>query len=190
MPIRMLSRVLALVMAFAWFASASASVAVEPPEVGEKAKDFKLKTPAGEEVSLADSLDSGPTVILLLRGYPGYQCPICSRQIGEFIAKSEEFKSAGASVIMIYPGPRDGLGERAGEFVADQELPKNFSLVLDPDYSFTRSYGLRWDAPRETAYPSTFVVAKDGKVAFAKVSKTHGDRTTPAEVLEVLKKAR
>jgi hypothetical protein len=57
---------------------------------------------------------------------------------------------------------------------------------MDPDYKFTNAYRLRWDAPRETAYPSTFVIDRERKVRFAKVSKTHGGRATASEVLKAL----
>jgi len=58
-----------------------------------------------------------------------------------------------------------------------------FVFPLDPDYAFTNRYGLRWEAKNETAYPSTFSIGRDGWVTFSKVSKTHGGRTTAAEVL-------
>ena len=70
----------------------------------------------------------------------------------------------------------------------DKQLPENFDLVLDPDYEFTNLYGLRWDAPKETAYPSTFLLDQQGKVFFAKVSKSHGGRTNAAELIEALAK--
>jgi alkyl hydroperoxide reductase subunit AhpC len=57
---------------------------------------------------------------------------------------------------------------------------------LDPDYTFTLRYGLRWDAPRETAYPSTFVIDRGGVVRFALVSRTHDGRAPAADVLAVL----
>ncbi len=62
----------------------------------------------------------------------------------------------------------------------------HFILLLDPDYTFTKAYNLRWDAKNETAYPSTFVVDKKMKVTFAKVSKEHGDRAKTADVLKSL----
>jgi peroxiredoxin len=49
-------------------------------------------------------------------------------------------------------------------------------------------YGLRWDAPNETAYPSTFVIDKKGKIVFSKVSSTHGDRAINGEIFKVLQK--
>ena len=78
------------------------------------------------------------------------------------------------------------LKAKAREFLAGKEWPGEFLLLLDPDYTFTLAYGLRWDAPKETAYPATFIVGRDGLVTFAKVSKSHGGRTTAAEVLSRL----
>ena len=69
-----------------------------------------------------------------------------------------------------------------------REWPAAFRYVLDPDYTFVNAYGLRWDAPRETAYPSTFVIDARGVVRFAKISHTHGDRTKAADVLAELKR--
>ena len=59
--------------------------------------------------------------------------------------------------------------------------------MLDPGYAFTNLYGLRWDAPKETAYPATFVLDRGGVVRFANVSRSHGGRTPVAEVLSALK---
>lgn len=68
------------------------------------------------------------------------------------------------------------------EFLAKQNpLPSNLSLVIDPDYTFTNLYGLRWDAPHETAYPSTFLIDRSGVIFYRKISQEHGDRTTVAE---------
>ena len=49
-------------------------------------------------------------------------------------------------------------------------------------------WGLRWDAPRETAYPATFVINKSGRVAWSKISKSHAGRSTAEEILKELRK--
>jgi len=75
----------------------------------------------------------------------------------------------------------------AKEFLAKQaELPSNVFLVTDPDYKVTNQYGLRWDAPHETAYPSTFVLDMKGVIVFEKISHTHGDRLSAQEAEEHL----
>lgn len=156
------------------------------PKVGEKAPDATWQTPRGTAVTLSKLLESGPVALVVLRGFPGYQCPVCTVQVGELLSKSEAFAAAKAQVVLVYPGPAEGLKQRADEFVRGKTLPANVTLVLDPDYAFTNQYGLRWNAPQETAFPSTFVIDKSSKVLFAKVSRSHGGRAKAAEILAVL----
>ena len=163
--------------------------AVEPPmapKVGDTAPDFKLSTPGGDEVQLATLLKQGPVVLVVLRGFPGYQCPICTKQVGTLLDKSKDLAAKKASVLLVYPGPADGLKEHAAEFIRGKTLPENVTLVIDPDYTMIKQYGLRWDAPKETAYPSTFVLDAAGKIVMAKVSTTHGGRADSAEVLKAV----
>ncbi len=154
--------------------------------LGETAPDFTLSTPDQTPFHLAKQLNEGPVVLLALRGWPGYQCSICTRQVGAFIAQADALEAAGAHVVLVYPGPAEQLTEHAEEFTSNTTLPANFSYVIDPDYSFTNLYGLRWDKARETAYPSTFVVDTEGIVRFAKVSQSHGGRAKMADVLTAL----
>ena len=128
-------------------------------------------------------------VLILLRGYPGYQCPYCQKQAHEFQQNASRFAESGAQILLIYPGPPAALDQRAKEFQSKEgELPANFHLVIDPDYKVTNLYGLRWDAQHETAYPSTFVLNRQGVIVFRKISHSHGDRASAEEVLaEVVK---
>jgi peroxiredoxin len=160
------------------------AIAAEPPKAGDEAKDFTLKSLKDETVKLSDLSKEGPVVILVLRGYPGYQCPICNRQIGEFLSKAKTFAEARTQIVMVYPGPADKLAAHADEFVRGKTLPENCHFVIDPDYAFVNAYNLRWDAPGETAYPATFVIDKERQVRFAKISMTHGGRSKADEVLK------
>ena len=159
------------------------------PAVGDRASDFSLDALDGTKVKLSDLTRQGPVVLLVLRGWPGYQCPICTKQVGDFLSRQKDLESANARVLMVYPGPADQLNDHAAEFIRGKTLPERFYFVIDPDYTFTNAYGLRWDAPKETAYPSTFVIDKDNVVRFANTSKTHGGRSSAAEVLKVLNRA-
>lgn len=165
-------------------------MAAEPPKIGDKAPDFSLKTLDDQNVRLSELTAKGKVVLVMLRGWPGYQCPICDRQVLEFIKLEPEFTAAKARVVFVYPGPAEDLKARAKEFVdwKGKQRPKEFLYVMDPDYGMVNAYNLRWDAPKETAYPSTFVLDEKGIVRFAKISKTHGGRTKAAEVLEEVKK--
>lgn len=156
------------------------------PQVGDLAPNFSLQTLDGKVVELKALTAKRPVVLVVLRGWPGYQCPICSRQVNDYIGKAADFVSKGAQVLMVYPGPAEQLKAHAGEFLTNRQWPAEFLYVMDPAYSFTNAYGLRWDAPKETAYPSAFVIDQQGRVRFAHVSKGHGDRVGSAAALEAL----
>jgi peroxiredoxin Q/BCP len=162
----------------------------EPPKVGDKATDFTLKTLDDQTVHLNDLTVKSNVVLVVLRGWPGYQCPICDEQVHNFIASAPDFAAAKAQLIFLYPGPADDLKAHAQEFKSwkGKVWPPEFLYALDPDYTVINAYNLRWDAPRETAYPSTFILDKTGVVRFAKISHTHRDRSTAKEVLDELKK--
>ncbi|SEC12041.1 peroxiredoxin family protein [Terriglobus roseus] len=160
----------------------------QTPAVGNVAPDFTLNTPTGNSVQLSKGLKQASTVLIVLRGYPGYQCPFCQKQLHDFIEHASEFAAKKATVLLVYPGPPADLDQRAKEALAQQaNLPANITLVVDPDYTVTNLYGLRWNAPHETAYPATFILDHNGKVLFEKISHGHGDRTSAQDVLAALR---
>ena len=164
-----------------------AFASAETPAVGAKAPDFTLSTPTGGAVWMSRVQRGHDLVLVVLRGFPGYQCPYCVRQVHDFIDHASEFKAKNARVLLVYPGPPADLDQHAKEFLAKQaELPSNVFLVTDPDYKVTNQYGLRWDAPHETAYPSTFILDRRGVIVFEKISHAHGDRLSAQEALEHL----
>jgi peroxiredoxin len=156
--------------------------------VGDKAIDFNISTIQGEKIQLSELYKKNPVVLIVLRGWPGYQCPICTRQVGGLVDVANELAAYEARVLFIYPGPSEQLQQHANEFRGEFDLPGHFYFTLDPDYDVVNKYNLRWDAPNETAYPSTFVIDKNGEVVFSKISDTHGGRANTDEVLAALKK--
>jgi peroxiredoxin len=162
-----------------------ASLAAEPLKIGDTAPDFTLSTLDGKAVTLSVENVKQPVVLVMLRGWPGYQCPLCTRQVHDFVANADSFAGK-ARVIMVYPGPVTNLTEHAEAFLKDAQWPHEFLFVTDPDYTFTKSYGLRWEAPGETAYPSTFIIDGKGKIQFSKISKSHGGRSGATEVVKEL----
>lgn len=157
------------------------------PEVGTKAPDFTLSTPAGQKVQLSGLTGKEPVILVILREFPGYQCPYCEKQVHDFVEHAPAFAAKHTDVLLVYPGPPADLDAHAKDFLTKQvELPQNVQLVIDPDYTVTNRYGLRWDAPHETAYPSTFILDRKGSVIFEKVSHSHGDRISAEEILSKL----
>jgi peroxiredoxin len=167
--------------------AAGAAMAAQPA-VGDRAPDFALETPEGKKIRLFEAASDKPIVLVVLRGYPGYQCPLCNRQAQDYIQNGAALEVAAGRVLLVYPGPSAGLKARAEEFLAGKNFPKNFDVVLDPDYKFTTLYDLRWNAPQETAYPSTFIIDPQGVIIFSNISKSHGGRVKAVDILAVLRK--
>jgi peroxiredoxin len=162
----------------------------DAPKIGDTVRDFEFKTLDGKKLKLTDLGTKGGIVLVVLRGFPGYQCPVCTEQVGELRKHAAEFSQAGANVLLVYPGAATKLDEHAKEFLKGSPLPAPLMLVTDPDYAFVRQQGLRWDAKDETAYPSSFVLDGDRKVYFVKISKSHGDRASAGELVEAAKRVR
>ena len=182
---------LAAMMVCAGVMAGAPAAAAQTPDVGSNAPDFTLSTPEDTPVRLSSLLAKGTVVLIVLRGYPGYQCPFCQKQAHEFEVNADKFAAAGAQILLVYPGMATKLRDHAREFLGQERtLPTNYHLVLDPDFKFTNQYGLRWQAEEETAYPSTFLIDRKGTVVFSKISHSHGDRTTVEEMLAELGKAK
>ncbi len=182
-----MKRVLGVLMLLV-FSAAGMSAQGKPPAVGDHAKNFTLATLDGTKVSLADLEKRGPVVLLMLRGWVGYQCPFCNRQVGDFITHAKELEASGANVVLVYPGAADLVQVKAEDFATGKTMPPNMHFTTDPDLKTVNLYNLRWNAPNETAYPSTFLIDTNGVIRYAKVSTSHGDRSSAADVIAEIAK--
>jgi peroxiredoxin len=120
-----------LIANYLWSGAISApAVWATPPAVGDKAPDFSLATVTGKKLKLSDLTAKSSVALIVLRGYPGYQCPYCNLQVQDFLKKAEAFAAAGVQVVLVYPGPPDNLNTRANEFLAEKKLPDHFNLLV------------------------------------------------------------
>ena len=187
LPRVQINRTVLFVLGAIWALSIGVPTFAETPPVGAKAPDFTLSTPSGRAIRMSGVQQGHDLVLVVLRGFPGYQCPYCMKQVHDFVEHASGFAAKKATVLLVYPGPPADLDQHANDFLAKQpELPSNVILVTDPDYTVTNLYGLRWDAPNETAYPSTFILDKKGMIVFEKISHTHGDRMSAQDALDHL----
>jgi peroxiredoxin Q/BCP len=171
-----------------WWSVLSSSA--EPPQIGEMAPEFKLKGLDGTSIRLNEISAKSRVVLVVLRGWPGYQCPLCTQQVHELVTGASELRKRHVKMVFVYPGPAQALQEHAAEFLKDKDWPKDFLFAPDPDYMMVNAYSLRWNANGETAYPSTFIIDRGGKVGFAKVSKEHGGRVKLSDLLQELDRKR
>ncbi len=157
--------------------------------IGERASDFDLSVVGADGfVRLQDEYRRGPVVVIVLRGYPGYQCPLCSQQISSLINRAAALAKETHRVILVYPGEAKLLDRYAKRFIGSRSLPDPLVIVRDDDMKMVSEWGLRWNAPRETAYPATYVIDRNGRVRWFKVSDNHSGRSSVTEILRELKK--
>ncbi len=165
---------------------APASIQAEPPRVGDAAPDFRLAALDGSSAQLSALAAKDRIVLVVLRGWPGYQCPLCTRQVQDLLGGASELRKRNVKMVFVYPGPADALRQHAADFLQNKDWPKDFLFLVDPDYTMVNAYGVRWNEKSETAYPSTFIIGPGGKVLFAKISREHGGRVPRAELLRRL----
>jgi peroxiredoxin len=156
------------------------------PGPGQTAPDFTLQTPTGVPVELRLLNSTSPVILVVFGGYPGYPCPYCLQQMQDFVQAAPLFAAFRAQVLFVYPGPPSGLTAEANALLAAQPLPPGFQMVLDPGYTMTNLYGLRWNSPTETAYPATFIIDRGGSIFSAVISKNHSTMTTSSDTLAAL----
>ena len=66
-------------------APAADEPAAQIPKVGDQAPDFTLQDLDDKPITLSKLTGDSSVVLVVLRGFPGYQCPICSVQMGGLI---------------------------------------------------------------------------------------------------------
>lgn len=162
---------------------------IERQEVGERALDFELPIVGSKDyLKLSEHYRRGPVVVVVLRGYPGYQCPVCVRQVATIANRASALRQAAEKVILVYPGDTESLERRAEQFAGARRLPEPLVIVRDDGMEMIREWGLRWDERKETAYPATYVIDRNGRIRWMKVSQSHAGRSTVEEMLRELRK--
>jgi peroxiredoxin len=167
--------------------------------VGSKAPRFELKDHDGKLVSSSELLGQGRLVISFIRGR---WCPFCVGQLEAMNLVYDEIMQARASVVAISPQT-----VQQSFFMHDQHKPR-FSLLSDAGNEVARQFGVVYRVPEyqqvvykrvyvnlpfangddswELPLPATFVLDRDGTIAYASASEDYTDRPEPAEILQAV----
>jgi peroxiredoxin len=167
--------------------------------VGTMAPEFALKDANGKLVRSADMLALGPLVIKFFRGR---WCPYCMTELETWRDLYGQIRERGALMVAI--GPQSG---RQSDFMAGQHgLP--FPVLTDPACALAEQFGLVYTVPEyhrdyylsilvnvpfingekswRLPLPATYVIATDGKVAFAEAHADFRVRPEPEGALDAL----
>ncbi len=140
---------------------------------GDLAPAFRLGTPAGDTLSLADMLKRGPAVLSFLDGDGAAAAGL----LGALQAAAGEIAAAGAAVLVLSPAAPGGAPTRRG-----------LHLLHDAASAVAQAYGLceTQDGP----VPATFVVDRDARILMSLTHAASGGAFIAANVVSTLKALR
>ena len=179
----------------------AAGLAQHSLQAGQPAPDFTLPDATGQPVELATLLTAGPVVLVF---YRGNWCPYCNVQLRAYNQALASFKSFNATLVAVSPQTPDLTSLTAEE----KEL--RFPVLSDVGNAVAKQYGLAYqvgdavyhtlhgvgidlatfngDDSGELPLTGTFVIARDGTIAWAATEANFKQRPDPAVLLEALAK--
>ncbi|PSP62435.1 peroxiredoxin [Halobacteriales archaeon QH_8_64_26] len=134
------------------------------------APDFTLDSTANEEVTLSESLEEGPTVVLINRGH---WCSFCAEQLGTFseVAYDLWFHD-NVDILPVVTDPVGKLTEMRDRYDLD------IQLLADPDGEVAEQYsGTEETSHGLTGIAATYVIDSEGTVQYEQIADHPGDRT-------------
>jgi len=137
---------------------------------GSHAPDFTLDSTAGEPVTLSETLDDGPTVVLVNRGH---WCSFCAEQLQTFGEVSYDlWFHDGVDVLPVVTDPFGKATEMRDRYDLDLQL------LADPDGRVADQYsGTEQTSHGLTGIAATYVLDPDGVVRYEHVADHPADRT-------------
>ncbi len=170
-------------------------------KVGDRVPDFMLPNAEGNLVRSQDIFGKGTVV---LNFYRGMWCPYCSAELNALAEVAPKLHDQGVSVVAITP-------EVAGvPLKTKKERKLDFEVLCDVDNGTAMQFGLVFRIPDDVQpgylkfnvrlpliygndswmlpIPATYVVDKDGRIAFSYVNADYRERFDPAALPGVIAK--
>lgn len=167
--------------------------------VGAQAPALTLPDALGRPVQLADLWRQGPLVLIFYRG--GW-CPYCNLELRAWQQQLAELKRLGAQLVAVSPQTPDNSLSTAEK----NELA--FPVLSDSALEAAMAFGVAFDMPPELIelyskvgndlpvlngngrwvlpVPATYVIDRNGQIAFAQVEADYRERAEPREVMKAL----
>jgi antitoxin component YwqK of YwqJK toxin-antitoxin module/peroxiredoxin len=122
-------------------------------------------------------------LVVVLRGFVGEVCVYCVAQTEALAQCRERLDSLGIEVVVVYPGARENEEsfENAYAMTFGKGAPP-YRVFYDPDLELVKKLGIVGDL----AFPSTFIVDKQGIVQYAFVGAHRADRPAAKRLIELI----
>ncbi|VWD06257.1 Putative peroxiredoxin [Burkholderia lata] len=169
-------------------------------KAGARAPAFELPDAEGRPVRLNELLKDGPVVLAF---YRGKWCPFCNLTLAALQRALPEIREAGATLVAVSPQTPQSTAATVKASAID------FPVLSDTGNHVARSFGLVFslaanmrpiyrdlgvdlpefngDASYELPLAATYVIGKDGRVAYDFVDSDYTRRLEPAEIVRIVK---
>jgi peroxiredoxin len=136
----------------------------------ESAPDFTLDSTAGGTTSLSETLEDGPTVVLINRGH---WCSFCAEQLRTFSDVSYDlWFHDDVDILPVVTDTVPKLREMRDRFDYD------FQLLADPDGEVAEQYsGTEETSHGLTGVAATYVIDEEGTIQYEQTADHPVDRT-------------
>jgi peroxiredoxin len=170
-------------------------------KVGDLAPEFTLPDADGNPVSSKVLLAKGPLVVTF---YRGVWCPFCNLDLTALEEARAQIESRGASLLAI--SQQTAVNSRKSQ----RQNALGFPILVDHGGQVAAQFAVRWTLPEylrviQTALganlpqfngedswtlpmPARYVIAQDGKIAYAEVHADYTRRPEPSAIFPVLEK--
>lgn len=165
------------------------------PKVGEKLNDIAIN-----DRKLSEYLKDGPVV---LKFYRGHWCPYCTIELKEYQNYDEQFKQAGASMIILTPDTPKQItkNKRKNDLTLNIYSDKNNQIAKELNLMFTlddelvevyKGFGINLEESQgnkknQLPIAATIVIGKDRVVKYFFGDVDYKKRAEPTEVLKIVK---
>ncbi|WGS83900.1 peroxiredoxin-like family protein [Methylomonas sp. UP202] len=180
-------------------------------KAGDKAPEFTLKNYDGVTRSLSDYLQNGP---LVLTFYRGLWCPYCNLHLKSYNARYTDMKSLGAELVAISSEGPNGYETLENSNLPEETLDTvirapAFDVLHDANTRVAKQFGVAFILPEAHqkllhafgvdiekangnstyafADPATYIIGKDGMIAWAYVPNNYRKRAEVEDVLNQLR---
>lgn len=172
-------------------------------QVGAAVPDLTLPDALNKPVRLSELWQRGPLVLIFYRG--GW-CPYCNLELRAWQQHLSALKHMGAELVAVSPQTPDNSMSTA----AKNELA--FPVLSDSALQAATAFGVAFEMPLELIelysrvgndlpmlngngrwvlpVPATYVIDRDGRVAYAYVEADYRERAEPADVLATVAQVR
>lgn len=137
----------------------------------EPAPGFTVRSTAGADVSLTDTLTTGPTIVIPFRGY---WCSYCAEQLQTFSNHGYDlWRHWDTTILPVCGDPIPKLVEMRDRFELGIQLYSDPELDVAEAYSGIETHSNHGDIP----ISGTYIIDTDGIVRYEQIAENPADRT-------------